>query len=89
MNPSTQKIIMPDVKDSWCMLPDIRYDKIFSEMGCHTEFVVEPDQIRPALMRALKSGKTSVLNVIPDASTPPPQQQDRIDYYRKLFGEQG
>ena len=59
---------MPDVKDSWCMLPDIRYDKIFAEMGCHTEFVTEPQEIRPALERSFKSGKTSVLNIIPDDS---------------------
>ena len=80
MNPSTQKIMLPDVKDSWCMLPDIRYDKIFAEMGCHTEFVTEPQQIRPALERSFNSGKTSVLNVIPDCNVMPPMQQGRIDY---------
>jgi acetolactate synthase-1/2/3 large subunit len=87
MNASTQKLIMPDVKDSWCMLRDIRYDKVFAEMGCHTEFVTEPQQIRPALERSFKSGKTSVLNVIPDDSVPPPHQADRLEVYRKLFGQ--
>ena len=84
MNPSTQKLMLPDVKDSWCMLPDIRYDKIFAEMGCHTEFVTEPQQIRPALERSFKSGKTSVLNIIPDCNIMPPLQQSRREVYRKL-----
>jgi acetolactate synthase-1/2/3 large subunit len=55
------------------MLPDIRYDKMFSEMSCHTEFVTEPEQIRPALERSFNSGKTSLINVIPDNTILPPQ----------------
>ena len=86
MNPESQRLIMPDVKDTWGMLPDIRYDKIFAEMDCHTEFVTEPQQIKPALERAFNSGKTSLINVIPDTTVLPPQQAGRIDYYRKLFG---
>ena len=56
------------------MLPDIRYDKydkIFAEMGCHTELVTEPEQIRPAMERAFRSGKTSVINGIPDKTVWP------------------
>jgi acetolactate synthase-1/2/3 large subunit len=60
------------IKDSWGMLPDIRYDKMFEEVGCHGEFVTEPEQIRPALERAFNSGKTSVINVIPDNAVFPP-----------------
>jgi acetolactate synthase-1/2/3 large subunit len=86
MNPSTQQLIIPEVKDSWCMMQDIRYDKIFAEMGCYTEYVTEPQDIKPALCRAFASGKTSVVNIIPDTCVVPPQQQGRIDYYRKLFG---
>ena len=85
MSVPTQKLILPDVKDSWGMLRDIRYDKIFAEMGCHTELVTEPQQIKPALERAFNSGKTSVINVIPDDNIPAPQQASRIEYYRKLF----
>ena len=47
-------------------MPDIRYDKMFEEMGCHGEWVTEPGQIRPALERAIKAaqgGKTAVVNV--------------------------
>jgi acetolactate synthase-1/2/3 large subunit len=67
-----QKTTLPKV-DSWGMLPDIRYDKMFAEMSCHTEFVTEPEQIRPALERSFNSGKTSLINVIPDNTVLPPQ----------------
>lgn len=67
-----QKTALPKV-DSWGMLPDIRYDKMFAEMECHTEFVTEPEQIRPALERSFNSGKTSLINVIPDNTVLPPQ----------------
>jgi acetolactate synthase-1/2/3 large subunit len=67
-----QKVALPKV-GSWGMLPDIRYDKMFAEMSCHTEFVTEPEQIRPALERSFNSGKTSLINVIPDNTVLPPQ----------------
>jgi len=67
-----QKMALPKLS-SWGMLPDIRYDKVFSEMGCHTEFVVDPNQILPALERSFNSGKTSLINVIPDNTILPPQ----------------
>ncbi len=84
MSNPTQAAILPDVKDPWAMLPDIRYDKIFAEMGCHTELVTEPQQLRPALERAFSSGKTSVINVIPDENIPAPQQAARMEAYRKM-----
>ncbi|MBA7683651.1 Acetolactate synthase large subunit IlvG [subsurface metagenome] len=82
-----QAILPPDVKNcDWSTLPDIRYDKIFAEMGCHTELVAEPQQLKPALERAFNSGKTSVINVIPDKIALAPQLAGRIEYYKKLFG---
>lgn len=48
------------------MLPDIRYDRIFAELGCHGEHVEKPADLRPALERALNSGKPAVVNVIGD-----------------------
>jgi len=83
-----QEKIMPDVVargDSWGMKKDIRYDKIFAEMGCHTEFVTKPEEVAPALKRALQSGKASVLNVIPDNDVIPPQLVGRIMYYQAQF----
>ena len=46
----------------------------------------EPQQLRPALERSFNSGKTSVINVIPDKTIPAPQVAGRIEYYKKLFG---
>ena len=53
---------------SWKNLPDVRYDKMFADLGCHTEYVDEPEQIRPALERSFNSGLPSLLNVRCDAS---------------------
>jgi acetolactate synthase-1/2/3 large subunit len=60
---------MPILKgrtDPFDMLPGIRYDRIFAELGCHTEHVEQPGDLRPALERALNSGKPAVVNVIGD-----------------------
>jgi acetolactate synthase I/II/III large subunit len=60
---------MPILKgrtDAFDMLPGIRYDRIFQELGCHGEHVEQPDQIVPALRRALESGKPAVINVVGD-----------------------
>ena len=49
--------------------PDIRYDKILEAFGGHTEHVVHPDDIRPALTRAYqatKQGQVACVNVIAD-----------------------
>jgi acetolactate synthase-1/2/3 large subunit len=48
------------------MLPNIRYDRIFAELGCHGEHVEKPNDLIPALERALKSGKPAVINVLGD-----------------------
>jgi len=60
---------MPMLKgrtDPFDMLPNIRYDRIFTELGCHGEHVDNPDDLVPALERALKSGKPALVNVIGD-----------------------
>ena len=49
---------------SWAMQQDLRYDTMFEQVGCHSEFVTEEAQIRPAMERALGSGKTSIVNII-------------------------
>jgi acetolactate synthase-1/2/3 large subunit len=58
--------MLKDKTDPFNMLEKIRYDKIFAEMGCHGEHVETPDEIRPALERAFKSGKPALVNVIGD-----------------------
>ena len=55
-----------DQIDSWRMLPEVRYDRMYQALGCHAEYVTEPQQIKPALYRAFSSGKTAVVNVIVD-----------------------
>jgi acetolactate synthase-1/2/3 large subunit len=72
-----QKIICPNM-DSWGILPDVRYDKIFAEMGCHTELLTDPEQVRPALERAFNSGKTSVINAIGDKTVLAPLHERRV-----------
>lgn len=60
---------MPMLKgrtDPFDMLPGIRYDRMAELMDCHGEHVTRPDEIRSALERALKSGKTALVNVIGD-----------------------
>ena len=58
--------LLKDRTDPFNMLQDIRYDKMFEEMGCHGEHVTNPDDIKPALERAFNSGKPAVVNVVGD-----------------------
>jgi thiamine pyrophosphate-dependent acetolactate synthase large subunit-like protein len=43
-----------------------RYDRMAQALGCHGEYVEEPDGIRPALERAFAAGKPAVVNVKTD-----------------------
>jgi acetolactate synthase-1/2/3 large subunit len=50
-------------------IPNIHYDKILEAFGGHAEQVTDPDQIRPALERAVqatKAGQVACVNVISD-----------------------
>jgi len=40
------------LKDSWEVLPGLRYDRMFKEFGCYTEFVERDVEVKPALKRA-------------------------------------
>lgn len=44
-----------------------RYDKLAESLGCHGEYVEDPNEIRPALERAFASGIPAVVNVKTDA----------------------
>jgi acetolactate synthase-1/2/3 large subunit len=46
-----------------CKLAPTRYDLMIEAMGGHGEWVERPDQLRPALLRALGAGKPAVVNV--------------------------
>jgi thiamine pyrophosphate-dependent acetolactate synthase large subunit-like protein len=43
-----------------------RYDRMVAPLGCHAEYVEDPDAIRPALERAVASGTPSLVNVVTD-----------------------
>jgi thiamine pyrophosphate-dependent acetolactate synthase large subunit-like protein len=43
-----------------------RYDEVARAFGCHGEYVEQPEDLRPALERALASGKPAVVNVVVD-----------------------
>jgi len=45
-----------------------RYDLAAAGFGCHSEYVVEPADLLPALERALASGRPSCVNVMTDPS---------------------
>lgn len=44
-------------------LPGIRYDKLGEAFGAHGEHVEHPDDLAPALRRALAAGRSAVVNV--------------------------
>jgi acetolactate synthase-1/2/3 large subunit len=46
------------------MLNYTRYDKVVEALGGHGEFCERPEEIRPALERAIASGKPALVNVI-------------------------
>ena len=46
--------------------PGTRYDQVVEALGGHGELVERPDQLRPALERALASGKPACVNVLTD-----------------------
>jgi thiamine pyrophosphate-dependent acetolactate synthase large subunit-like protein len=43
-----------------------RYDQMVEALGGYGEFVEKPDEIRPAIERAMKSGKPALVNVCTD-----------------------
>ena len=53
-----------------CELGFQRYDKVVEALGGHGEFVEQPDEIRPALDRALAAGKPAIVNVCIDPDIP-------------------
>lgn len=56
-----------------------RYDLMFGAIGCHAEYVEDPEGIRPALERAAASGRPAVVNVRTDP-TARAQTQRYADY---------
>jgi acetolactate synthase-1/2/3 large subunit len=40
-----------------------RYDQVVEALGGHGEYVERPEQIRPAMERALSAGKPALVNI--------------------------
>jgi len=53
--------------------PDIRYEQIMRAFGGAGEFVEQPEQLRPALERAARSGVPACINVKVDPDAPYPR----------------
>lgn len=55
-------------------LSPVRYDRVAEAMGCHGEYVESGSQMRPALERAVNSGKPVVVHAVVDpvANIDPP-----------------
>ena len=64
-----QRMWYGDEADQGALLSGMRYDLLAESVGGHGERVAEPDQVRPALERALKAtgqGSPSVVDVTTD-----------------------
>jgi acetolactate synthase I/II/III large subunit len=46
--------------------PETRYDRIAETLGCQSELVEKPADLRPALDRAFSAGKPALVNVLTD-----------------------
>jgi len=55
-----------------CELGPVRYDLLAQALGGHGELVERPEEIRPALERALRSGLPACVNVFTDPTLPHP-----------------
>ena len=56
--------------------PSTRYDQIAEALGCHAELVSTPQELRPALDRALASGKPALVNVLTDPGIAYPRRSN-------------
>ena len=66
--------LRPWLEVSWQNWPGfvVRYDEMFKPLGIHTEFITGSDQVRPAVRRAMESGKPALLHALGDCSATPP-----------------
>lgn len=71
----------------------VRYDEMAKAIGGHGEFVESTDQIRPAVERAMASGKPSLIQLMTDfninANTMAVPELQQILTFYNLDGESG
>ena len=58
--------------------PETRYDDVVAALGGHGELVREPAELRPALERALGSGRPALVNVLTDPSVAYPRRANLV-----------
>jgi len=56
--------------------PGTRYDEVVRALGGHGELVSTPSELRPALTRALDSGRPAVVNVLTDPAVAYPRRSN-------------
>ncbi|CAN5563359.1 acetolactate synthase [soil metagenome] len=56
--------------------PGTPYEKIAEALGCHSELVSEPSELKPALERAFESGKPALVNVLTDPEVVYPRKSN-------------
>jgi acetolactate synthase-1/2/3 large subunit len=56
--------------------PGTRYDKLVEALGCHGELVERPEDVKPALTRALESGLPALINVLTDPAIAYPRRSN-------------
>jgi acetolactate synthase-1/2/3 large subunit len=54
--------------------PGTRYDVVAEALGCDGALVENPDELRPALERALSSGRPCLVNVLTDPTVAYPRR---------------
>jgi len=64
-----QVAIMGEDASTATDLAPTRYDKVVESLGGYGEYVESPDEIKPAIQRALDSGKPACVNVMLDPDT--------------------
>jgi 2-hydroxyacyl-CoA lyase 1 len=68
-----EKVNFPGLEERITMFePGIHYEDIMGAFGGHAEIVERPEQMRPALERAVQSGRASCINVRIDPFAPYP-----------------
>jgi thiamine pyrophosphate-dependent acetolactate synthase large subunit-like protein len=56
--------------------PETRYDKLAEALGCQSELVRAPSQLRPALERAFAAGVPTLVNVLTDPAVAYPRRSN-------------
>lgn len=65
-------------------LSEVRYDTVAEALGCHAELVDRPEDIGPALDRALASGRPAVVQVLVDAEEN--ENPPGLDEFAAMYG---